>query len=38
VIASFFEGGGHKNAAGYYIKAPLDSAKQLLLTRLSELT
>jgi len=37
VVASFFEGGGHKNAAGYHIKAPLDSAKQLLLARLSEI-
>jgi len=37
VIASFFEGGGHKNAAGYHIKAPLDSAKETLLSKLSEI-
>ncbi len=35
-IASSFEGGGHKNAAGYFIKAPLESAKELLLARLSD--
>jgi phosphoesterase RecJ-like protein len=38
MIASFFEGGGHKNAAGYFVKAPLETAKQSLLTRLSEVT
>jgi phosphoesterase RecJ-like protein len=37
-IAALFEGGGHKNAAGYFIKAPLEAAKQSLLARLPELT
>jgi phosphoesterase RecJ-like protein len=35
-VAAHFEGGGHKNAAGFFVRAPLDSAKQLLLARLSE--
>ncbi|MDI6890743.1 MAG: bifunctional oligoribonuclease/PAP phosphatase NrnA [Thermodesulfovibrionales bacterium] len=30
-IATLFEGGGHKNAAGYKIKASLESAKEALL-------
>jgi len=30
-IAALFEGGGHKNAAGYKIKAALESAKESLL-------
>lgn len=34
-IASHFGGGGHKNAAGYTIKANLESAKQALLKELS---
>jgi phosphoesterase RecJ-like protein len=38
VIAVLFQGGGHKNAAGYFIKAPLESAKELLLTKVSELS
>ncbi len=38
MIATLFEGGGHKNAAGYFINAPLESAKEVLLARLSELT
>jgi phosphoesterase RecJ-like protein len=36
VIAALFDGGGHKNAAGFFIKAPLESAKEALLTKLSE--
>jgi bifunctional oligoribonuclease and PAP phosphatase NrnA len=35
-IASSFGGGGHKNAAGYKIKATLEDAKKALLTRLSQ--
>jgi phosphoesterase RecJ-like protein len=38
IVAALFEGGGHKNAAGFFIKAPLESAKEILLARLSELT
>lgn len=38
VVATFFSGGGHKNAAGYFVKAPLEAAKETLLARLSELT
>jgi phosphoesterase RecJ-like protein len=30
-IAAFFEGGGHKNAAGYTIKAALEDARETLL-------
>jgi phosphoesterase RecJ-like protein len=30
-IATFFQGGGHKNASGYKIKASLDSAKKSLI-------
>jgi len=30
-IASIFGGGGHKNAAGYRIKAPLNNAKEILM-------
>lgn len=36
-VAAFFDGGGHKNAAGYFIRAPLASAKELLFTRLSDI-
>lgn len=35
-VASLYEGGGHKNAAGYFVRAPLEAAKQSLLTKLSE--
>ena len=35
-IAESFKGGGHKNAAGYEIKADLESAKRLLLSRAEE--
>jgi len=35
-IASFFGGGGHKNAAGYKIKATLEEAKKALLARLAQ--
>lgn len=35
-IAESFKGGGHKNAAGYEIKADLESAKKLLLRRSEE--
>jgi bifunctional oligoribonuclease and PAP phosphatase NrnA len=35
-IATHFEGGGHKNAAGFFVRAPLESAKESLLKRLSE--
>ncbi len=35
-IAAFFKGGGHKNAAGYFVREPLESAKGLLLAKLSE--
>lgn len=34
-IASFFGGGGHKNAAGYKIKATLESVKESLLKKIS---
>jgi phosphoesterase RecJ-like protein len=30
-ISAFFKGGGHKNAAGYKIKAPLEDARDALL-------
>lgn len=36
-IAESFRGGGHKNAAGYEIKADLESAKKYLLSRSEEL-
>jgi phosphoesterase RecJ-like protein len=36
-VASHFDGGGHKNAAGYFARAPLEAAKEALLTKLSEL-
>lgn len=35
-IAAFFEGGGHKNAAGYKIKGSLESAKESLLKMISK--
>jgi phosphoesterase RecJ-like protein len=35
-IAESFKGGGHKNAAGYEIKADLASAKKYFLSRLEE--
>jgi phosphoesterase RecJ-like protein len=35
-IAALFEGGGHKNAAGYKIKGSLESAKESLLKTISE--
>jgi phosphoesterase RecJ-like protein len=35
-IAESFKGGGHKNAAGYEIKADFASAKKLLLSRAEE--
>jgi phosphoesterase RecJ-like protein len=35
-IASSFGGGGHKNAAGYKIKATFEDAKKALLTRISQ--
>jgi phosphoesterase RecJ-like protein len=35
-IAKSFKGGGHRNAAGYEIKADLESAKKLLLSRAKE--
>ena len=35
-IAESFRGGGHKNAAGYEIKADLESAKKYLLNRSEE--
>jgi phosphoesterase RecJ-like protein len=35
-IAESFRGGGHKNAAGYEIKADLESAKKYLLSRSEE--
>ena len=34
-IAVLFGGGGHKNAAGYIIKADLEAAKKALLAKLS---
>lgn len=37
-IAKSFDGGGHKNAAGFTIKAPLESAKKTLLNRLARAT
>jgi bifunctional oligoribonuclease and PAP phosphatase NrnA len=36
-VASLFNGGGHKNAAGYFVRAPLKAAKEALLKKLSEL-
>jgi bifunctional oligoribonuclease and PAP phosphatase NrnA len=36
-IAELFKGGGHKNAAGYKVKAPLESAKELLLKSVAQL-
>lgn len=36
IISSYFAGGGHKNAAGYYVRAPLESAKEALLMKLRE--
>jgi len=33
-IAELFKGGGHKNAAGYKVKATLESAKESLLSHL----
>ena len=35
-IATLFEGGGHKNAAGYKIKGSLESAKESLLKTIPE--
>ena len=35
-IAESFKGGGHKNAAGYEIKADLESAKKSLLSQSEE--
>lgn len=35
-IATLFNGGGHKNAAGYEIKASLEAAKESLLTRIMQ--
>lgn len=35
-IASLFEGGGHKNAAGYFVRDSIESAKESLLRALSE--
>jgi len=35
IIASRFDGGGHKNAAGYTIKADLETAKESLLNALA---
>ena len=34
VIASYFNGGGHKNAAGYEVRSDLESAKKSLLKAL----
>jgi bifunctional oligoribonuclease and PAP phosphatase NrnA len=34
LIASWFDGGGHKNAAGYVVKSDLESAKESLLKAL----
>jgi phosphoesterase RecJ-like protein len=36
-IAELFKGGGHKNAAGYKVKATLESAKELLLKSIAQL-
>jgi phosphoesterase RecJ-like protein len=36
-IAELFKGGGHKNAAGYKVKATLESAKELLLKSITQL-
>jgi phosphoesterase RecJ-like protein len=36
-IAALFEGGGHKNAAGFKITGSLESAKKSLLGKLSGL-
>jgi phosphoesterase RecJ-like protein len=35
LVASQFDGGGHKNAAGYVVKSDLESAKAFLLKALS---
>ncbi len=37
-VAALYQGGGHKNAAGFFMKAPLKTAKEELLKKLSELT
>ncbi len=37
-IAKSFDGGGHKNAAGFTIKAPLESAKETLVKMLARVT
>ncbi len=34
-LAASFGGGGHKNAAGYFVRAPLDAAKEMLREKLS---
>ncbi len=36
VIAACFGGGGHKKAAGTYLPGPLESAKQLLLDKITK--
>ncbi|MBM4147145.1 MAG: bifunctional oligoribonuclease/PAP phosphatase NrnA [Nitrospira sp.] len=36
-IAELFKGGGHKNAAGYKVKATLESSKELLLKSIAQL-
>jgi phosphoesterase RecJ-like protein len=36
-IAVLFQGGGHKNAAGFRIKAPLESAKESILNAVARL-
>lgn len=36
-VAAVFHGGGHKNAAGYFVRAPLKVARDSLLVRLSEM-
>ena len=35
-IAALFEGGGHKNAAGFIIKGPLEAAKEKLLHHITD--
>jgi len=35
LVASRFDGGGHKNAAGYVVKSDLESAREFLLKALS---
>lgn len=37
-IAACFQGGGHKNAAGYYVRAPIEAAKESLAAALSAST